>query len=61
MYNSNYTLEQVEPQYFNIDDASQILEFEIYHINKNLEINKELFNQKVTKKLLKKVKKIKKF
>jgi preprotein translocase subunit SecA len=46
---------------FNIKDAEVFLEFEIYHINKNLKINNQLFNPKITKKLLKKIKRIKKY
>ena len=61
MFYSNYPHEQVKPQNFYIDDASKILGFDIYHINKNLKVNNELFNSEVTKKLIKKVKDIKKF
>ena len=46
---------------FNIDNALKILKFEIPHINKNLEINNNLFNKEITQKLLMKVEKIKKY
>ena len=47
--------------FFNIDDASPILEFKINNVNKNLKINNYLFNKNLTKSLLYKVKKIKKY
>ena len=47
--------------FFNIDDASLILEFKINNVNKNLKINNYLFNKNLTKILLNKVKKIKNY
>ena len=52
---------QIKPPNFNIDDAAQILDFEIYHLNKNVKVNNNLFNSKVTKKFFNKLKKIKKY
>ena len=43
---------------FNIDEVKKILQFSIYHINKNLKINNKLIDKETSHKLLKKVIKI---
>ena len=43
---------------FNIDEVKKILQFYIYHINKNLKINNKLIDKETSHKLLKKVIKI---
>ena len=43
---------------FNIEDAKDILDFSIHHINKNLKINNKLIEKETSHKLLKKVEKI---
>ena len=46
---------------FNIDDAMNILRFSIKNINRNLEINNHLFNKDISRKLLRKIRKIYKY
>jgi len=43
---------------FNINNAKHLLDFSIRHINKNMEINNELFSKDIRKKLLNKLQKI---
>ena len=45
---------------WNYNDADKILKFDIPFINNSLKLNNDLFNKKITTKLLKKVKRIKK-
>ena len=52
---------EVIKELFKYDDAKYILNFNIKHINKNLEINNQLFDKKISNKLLKKVKKINRY
>ena len=61
-YNSIYkNSNQCYSHNFNIDNADTILRFDIPFINKCLKINNDLLNKRIIQKLLKKLKRIKKY